>query len=99
MERTGVDVYIVPSEDEHLVTASRVPAVADITVRYLQSEYVAPRYKRRQWISGFTGSQGTAVITSTQAALWADGRYFDQAESELDNNWTLMKDGMFGAML
>lgn len=59
----------------------------------LQSEYVAPRYKRRQWISGFTGSQGTAVITESQAALWTDGRYFEQAENELDNNWILMKEG------
>lgn len=36
---------------------------------------------------------GTAVITETEAALWTDGRYFLQAERQLDSNWTLMKDG------
>lgn len=48
-----------------------------------QSEYVAPRWQGRQWISGFTGSAGTLVITARQARLWADGRYFLQAEREL----------------
>ena len=45
-----------------------------------QSEYVAPRWKSREWISGFTGSAGTVVITATEAGLWTDGRYFLQAE-------------------
>ncbi len=48
-----------------------------------QSEYVADHYKGRVWISGFTGSAGTAVITQDEAILWTDGRYFIQAEKEL----------------
>ena len=43
-----------------------------------QSEYLAACDKRRQFISGFTGSAGTAVVTLNQAALWTDGRYFLQ---------------------
>ncbi|XP_039257493.2 xaa-Pro aminopeptidase 1-like [Styela clava] len=57
------------------------------------SEYIAPKYKRREWISGFSGSQGIAVITETDAALWADGRYYIQAEREMDCNWKLMRTG------
>ncbi|ESO95131.1 hypothetical protein LOTGIDRAFT_215291 [Lottia gigantea] len=59
-----------------------------------QSEYVSDHDKRRDYISNFTGSAGTAIITETQAALWVDGRYFLQAEKQLDSNWTLMKDGL-----
>lgn len=51
-----------------------------------QSEYVAEHYKGRAWISGFTGSAGTVVITETTAILWTDGRYFVQAEKELDGS-------------
>ena len=36
---------------------------------------------------------GTAIVTDTKAALWTDGRYYLQAESQIDNNWMLMKDG------
>ncbi len=48
-----------------------------------QSEIVSPRWQARQWVSGFTGSAGTLVITAGQAMLWVDGRYFIQAEQEL----------------
>ncbi len=48
-----------------------------------QSEYVADYYKGRAWISGFTGSAGTVVITQDNANLWTDGRYFIQAENQL----------------
>lgn len=51
-----------------------------------QSEYLADYYKTREYISGFTGSAGTAVITQTKAGLWTDGRYFIQAEDELKNS-------------
>ena len=40
---------------------------------------------------------GTAIVTDTKAALWTDGRYYLQAESQLDSNWTLMKDGEYWA--
>ncbi len=51
-----------------------------------QSEYVADHWKSRNWVSGFTGSAGIAVITANHAALWTDGRYFLQAEKELENS-------------
>lgn len=47
------------------------------------SEYVAPRWRTREWISGFTGSAGTVVVTANRALLWADSRYFIQAEQQL----------------
>lgn len=59
-----------------------------------QSEYIAPCDNRRAFVSGFTGSAGTAVITQQKAALWTDGRYYLQAEKQLDSNWILMKDGL-----
>jgi Xaa-Pro aminopeptidase len=49
-----------------------------------QDEYVPDCWQRRRWISGFTGSAGTAVITQDQAGLWTDGRYHVQAAQELD---------------
>jgi Xaa-Pro aminopeptidase len=58
------------------------------------SEYVAGCYGRREFISGFTGSAGSALVTLDQALCWTDGRYFVQAEQELDSGvWTLMKQG------
>lgn len=50
---------------------------------YHQSEYVGEFFKGRQFISGFTGSAGTVVITPEKAILWTDGRYFLQADKEL----------------
>ncbi|KAL3452855.1 hypothetical protein BJX65DRAFT_292779 [Aspergillus insuetus] len=61
-----------------------------------QSEYIAPCDGRREFISGFTGSAGTAIISSSEAALSTDGRYFNQAAKQLDNNWTLLKRGVEG---
>ncbi|KAL8812105.1 MAG: hypothetical protein Q9200_001277 [Gallowayella weberi] len=59
-----------------------------------QSEYIAPCDARREFISGFSGSAGTAVITSEKAALATDGRYFNQASKQLDSNWHLLKQGL-----
>ncbi|KAL8956614.1 MAG: hypothetical protein Q9193_005912 [Seirophora villosa] len=59
-----------------------------------QSEYIAPCDARREFISGFSGSAGTAVITSDKAALATDGRYFNQASKQLDSNWHLLKTGL-----
>lgn len=59
-----------------------------------QSEYVGEYFKTREWISGFTGSAGTVIITKERALLWTDGRYFIQAEKELkDSDYELMKMG------
>uniref|UniRef100_A0A8C1PSA8 Xaa-Pro aminopeptidase 1 n=1 Tax=Cyprinus carpio TaxID=7962 RepID=A0A8C1PSA8_CYPCA len=59
-----------------------------------QSEYIAPCDRRREFICGFNGSAGTAIVTEQHAALWTDGRYFLQASQQMDNNWTLMKMGL-----
>lgn len=48
-----------------------------------QSEYVAEHWSTRTWLSGFTGSAGTVVVTASHAGLWTDSRYFLQAEDEL----------------
>jgi Xaa-Pro aminopeptidase len=62
-----------------------------------QSEYVAEHYTARAFITGFTGSAGTAIITLKDANLWTDGRYFIQAESELqDTGVTLFRMGDSG---
>lgn len=53
------------------------------TADFHESEYVGEHFKARKFITGFTGSAGTAVITLTEAGLWTDGRYFVQAEKQL----------------
>lgn len=58
------------------------------------SEYIADCDARRAFISGFTGSAGCAIVTDKEALLFTDGRYFLQAEKQLDSNWTLMKQGL-----
>ena len=63
-----------------------------------QSEYVSDADERRQFISGFTGSAGTALILAESAYLWTDGRYFLQASNELSSDWTLMKSGQPGVL-
>ena len=68
MEEKKIDMYIVPSADNH------------------QSEYAGEHFKARAFITGFTGSAGTAVITQTEAGLWTDGRYFLQAEQQLSGS-------------
>ncbi len=61
------------------------------------SEYVADCWKSREWITGFDGSAGTAVITMNDAALWTDSRYWLAAEEVLqDTGVVLMKDGADG---
>ncbi len=56
------------------------------------SEYTADHWKGREWISGFNGSAGTAVVTLTSAALWTDSRYFIAAEEQLKGTeYQLMK--------
>lgn len=54
------------------------------TADFHESEYVGAYFKAREFITGFTGSAGTAVITMTEAGLWTDGRYFVQAVKQLE---------------
>ncbi len=61
------------------------------------SEYTPDRWKGREWISGFTGSAGTAVVTMEAAALWTDSRYFLAAEDQLTGtSFQLMKQKVKG---
>lgn len=61
------------------------------------SEYVPDRWKGREWISGFNGSAGTAVVTMHAAALWTDSRYFIAAEQQLaDTEFVLMRERVAG---
>ena len=64
---------------------------------YYQSEYVGDYFKSREFMSGFTGSAGTLIISMDEAGLWTDGRYFIQAEQELkDSGIKLFKMGEEG---
>lgn len=70
-----------------------------VTDDFHASEYVDDYFKEREWLSGFTGSQGTLIVTQEEAGLWTDGRYFLQAEEELsDSQITLYKDGIKDVM-
>ena len=81
-----LNAYIIPSCDAH------------------NSEYLASKDERRAFITGFTGSAGTAIVSSgptlgeqgMPALLWTDGRYYLQAVDQMDDNWTLMKEGIPG---
>ncbi|KAL5204951.1 hypothetical protein ABZP36_009822 [Zizania latifolia] len=59
-----------------------------------QSEYASERDKRRQFISGFNGSAGLALITMKESLLWTDGRYL-QATQQLSDRWKLMRMGEY----
>ena len=54
------------------------------TSDFHDSEYVGDHFKAREYMTGFTGSAGIAVITMTEAGLWTDGRYFVQAAKQLE---------------
>ncbi|XP_076877065.1 xaa-Pro aminopeptidase 2 [Brachyhypopomus gauderio] len=56
------------------------------------SEYIAARDARLAYVSGFSGSAGTAVVTQSSAVLWTDSRYWVQAERQMDCNWELERD-------
>ena len=58
------------------------------------SVYLPEHWQTRQWITGFTGRAGTAVVTLDEAALWTDSRYFIQAKEQLPSSFQLMKEGL-----
>uniref|UniRef100_A0A182N8Z9 Aminopeptidase P N-terminal domain-containing protein n=1 Tax=Anopheles dirus TaxID=7168 RepID=A0A182N8Z9_9DIPT len=61
------------------------------------SEYISLHDRRYQYVTNFTGSAGTAIITLSKAAFWTDSRYHLQAENQIDPTyWTLMKEGLIG---
>ena len=68
------------------------------TTDFHGSEYVNDYFKCREYLSGFTGSAGTLAVTQDAAALWTDGRYFLQAETQLAGSGiTLMREGIEGS--
>jgi len=77
---------VVRSRIENLRRAMKRQGVAAVIVPSSDphlSEYLPERWQGRQWLSGFTGSVGTLVVTEEFAGLWADSRYWTQAEGEL----------------
>ena len=56
-----------------------------------KSEYIANFWKSREWLTGFSGSAGTAIVTKNHAGLWTDSRYFVQAEKQLQHPFILHK--------
>lgn len=60
------------------------------TADYHSSEYVSDYFKMRAFLSGFTGSAGTLVVSNEEAGLWTDGRYFVQAEKELEGSGIIL---------
>ncbi|XP_015676063.1 xaa-Pro aminopeptidase 2 [Protobothrops mucrosquamatus] len=75
---------------EHMKTHKLSAYIVPNTDAHL-SEYVAERDKRLSWMTGFSGSEGTGVITLQKAALFTDSRYWIQAERQMDCNWELQK--------
>jgi len=77
-----------------IMAARNIDACLIPTTDFHNSEYVNDYFKSREYISGFTGSAGTLVVTSKEAKLWTDGRYFLQAAAELSGSGIdLMKMG------
>lgn len=82
----------MPSEDSH---QSEYIAPCDARRGKMRHVYCAfPKLTKSERISGFSGSAGTAIITLEKAALATDGRYFNQASKQLDNNWELLRQGL-----
>lgn len=69
-----------------LMAEKGIDAYVVPTADFHQSEYVGEHFKARRFITGFSGSYGTAVIGKDDAGLWTDGRYFFQAEHEMEGS-------------
>lgn len=69
-----------------LMAEKGIDAYVVPTADFHQSEYVGEHFKARKFITGFSGSYGTAVITKDDGGLWTDGRYFFQATNELEGS-------------
>ena len=69
-----------------LMAEKGIDAYVVPTADFHQSEYVGEHFKARKFITGFSGSYGTAVITKDDGGLWTDGRYFFQAENQLSGS-------------
>jgi len=90
--RSGGDEKLVRFREK--LAENGVDAYIVPTADMHQSEYAPNFLARREYLSGFTGSAGTAIVTQSDALVWTDGRYFLQAADELGPEWTLMKAGL-----
>ena len=80
---------------QFILKENNIKAYIIPTSDFHNSEYISEYFKVRQFISEFTGSAGTLVVTPDKALLWADGRYHIQAQKEIDDtSFTLMKQGL-----
>lgn len=94
---TNQEIYNRISALQDLMQSHQIDAYIIPTTDYHGSEYVNEYFKSRQFMSGFTGSAGTLVVTSDCAWLWTDGRYFIQASAQLEGTGIeLMKMGEEG---
>ena len=84
------------SQFRETLTQSNLQAYIIPTDDAHMSEVPPDCFARRRFLTGFSGSAGTALVTPTEAMLWTDGRYFIQANMELSSSWNLMKSGMEG---
>lgn len=92
-EMKSVDTTARLAELRFLMKARNIDVYVVPTEDAHASEYIAPCDARREYICGFSGSAGTAIVTLESAALATDGRYFSQAATQLDKNWELLKQG------
>lgn len=90
----GIGMYVVLTQDEH---DSEYTSLADNRREFISGEYMRnPHFPSTNLFVGFTGSAGTVVISKTKAVLATDGRYFLQADKQLDKNWKVLKQGVPG---
>lgn len=105
-EQSGAAAAPAPEPDSRLAAVRRHMAAVDggkgvhafivPTEDPHMSEYSPDCYMRREYVSRFTGTAGTVVVTTDKALLWTDGRYYLQASQQLGPEWTLMKAGSPG---
>uniref|UniRef100_A0A8C0EC71 X-prolyl aminopeptidase 2 n=1 Tax=Bubo bubo TaxID=30461 RepID=A0A8C0EC71_BUBBB len=88
---TAINTTVQLTALRDIMRAHRVHAYIVPSTDAHMSEYIAERDSRLGWLTGFTGSAGTGVVTQDKAALWTDSRYWTQAERQLDCNWELQR--------
>lgn len=87
------------AQAREIMSESKIDVYIIMTGDYHMSEYAGDYFAEREYMSGFTGSAGTLVITASEAALFTDGRYFGQAQEQINNTGiVLMKMGTAGVM-
>lgn len=105
LQMSSTSPVISTNDSKNAAALSKIRSIMDIegidafvvpTDDPHMSEYTALYFKRINFISEFTGSAGTVVLTKDQSLLFTDGRYHTQAEKELPAGWTLMKEGLAG---